>query len=104
MPEFLVPTNASLHAARSFIAANDFFARADDAVLQFHPKWAHVEPLALTMIAAWGAWCRREGYDLKVENLGKHAAYAARMKLFQQLGINFDPGGRSTRKRVDSSP
>lgn len=91
MPSFIVPTNASLHAARSFIAKNHFFEGGGDAVLRFHPKWAHVEPLALTMIAAWGAWCRGKGYPLRAENLGKHAAYAARMKLFQQLGIDFDP-------------
>jgi anti-sigma regulatory factor (Ser/Thr protein kinase) len=92
MPSFIVPTNANLHAARSFISANHFFDDRGDAVLRFHPKWAHVEPLALTMIAAWGAWCRREGYPLRVENLGKHAGYAARMKLFHQLGVPFDPG------------
>jgi len=44
------------------------------------------------MMAAWGAWCRREGYTLRGENLGKHTAYAARMRLFQLLGIEFDPG------------
>lgn len=92
MPEFIVPTNANMHAARSFIAGNNFFADGTAGVLRFHPKWAHVEPLALTMIAAWGAWCRRQGYPLQVENLGKHAAYAARMKVFEHLGIDFDPG------------
>lgn len=93
MPEFLVPTNASIHAARALFGRSEFFSRErDEAVLRFHPKWSHVEPLALAMIAAWGAWCRSEGYPLRVENLGKHAAYAARMKLFQHLQIDFDPG------------
>jgi len=92
MPEFIVPTNANIHAARSFFESNHYFENGDEAVLRFHPKWAHVEPLALAMIAAWGAWCRRANYPLRVENLGKHAAYAARMKLFQHLGIDFDPG------------
>lgn len=92
MPDFIVPTNASLHAASAFFAANDFF-RDDgrEAVLRFHPKWSHVEPLALAMAAAWGTWCRREGLALRAENLGKNTACAARMKLFQHLGIEFDP-------------
>lgn len=43
------------------------------------------------MIAAWGAWCQREGMPIDVENLGRQAAYAARMSLFQHLGVDFDP-------------
>ena len=92
MPQFIVPTNANIHAAHSLFESNRFFEDGDEAVLRFHPKWAHVEPLALSMIAAWGTWCRRQGLPLRVENLGKHAAYAARMKLFQHLGVDFDPG------------
>lgn len=92
MPEFIVPTNASIHAAHSFISKNHFFDDGGEAVLRFHEKWAHVEPVALTMIAAWGASCIRNGYTLRAENLGKHVAYAARMRLFQHLGIDFDPG------------
>jgi hypothetical protein len=93
MPRFIVPTNANIHAARSLFATNQPFANdSEEAVLELHPKWVHVEPVALSMIAAWGAWCRREGYPIRVENLGKHAAYAARMRLFQHLGIEFDAG------------
>lgn len=93
MPRFIVPTNANIHAARSLFATNrPFDDEGDEAVLELHPKWVHVEPLALSMIAAWGAWCRRRGYPIRVENLGKHAAYAARMRLFQHLEIEFDPG------------
>lgn len=43
------------------------------------------------MIASWGAWCRRRGYSIKVKNLGKHADYAARMRLFHHLGIDYRP-------------
>lgn len=93
MPSFIVPTNASIHAARALFGRNNFFSRdAGEAILHFHPNWYHVEPMALAMIAAWGAWCRAEGYPLRVENLGKQGAYAARMKLFHYLGIDFDPG------------
>jgi anti-sigma regulatory factor (Ser/Thr protein kinase) len=96
MPRFVVPTNASLHAAKSLIASaqHAFDDESEDAVLLFHPGWVHVEPIALSMMAAWGTWCRRRGYSLRAENLGKHTAYAARMRLFQQLGIDFDPGVR----------
>lgn len=93
MPRFIVPTNANIHAAHSLLATNHpFDQRDDEAVLSLHPKWVHVEPLALSMIAAWGAWCRRQGYTVRVENLGKNAAYAARMRLFQHLKVEFDPG------------
>ncbi|HEX7137934.1 MAG TPA: hypothetical protein VF219_08820, partial [Vicinamibacterales bacterium] len=92
MPCFTVPTNASIHAARALFQSNNFFSRdSNEAVLRLHPKWSHVEPIALVMIASWGAWCRAKGYALRVENLGKPAAYAARMKLFQLLGVDFDP-------------
>ncbi|HEX9458087.1 MAG TPA: ATP-binding protein [Thermoanaerobaculia bacterium] len=94
MPEFVVPTNATLHAARSLIASAQyaFDDGSDEAVLLFHPGWVHAEPIALAMMAAWGMWCKRQGYSLRAENLGKHTAYAARMRLFQQLDIDFDPG------------
>lgn len=93
MPTFVVPAFANIHAARFLFNGNQPFDSTDDeAVLQLHPKWVHVEPLALSMIAAWGAWCRRQGYRIRAENLGKNAAYAARMRLFQHLGIDFDPG------------
>jgi len=95
MPRFHVPNSASLHTARSFLAGCDPFADADEAaVLEFHPRWAHVEPYALAMIAAWGGWCRRNGLPVEVENMGNHVNYAARMHLFEHLGIGYDPGIR----------
>lgn len=42
------------------------------------------------MIASWGAWCRRKGLHIRGHNLGKHARYAARMKLFEHLGIEYE--------------
>lgn len=93
MPRFIVPTNANIHAARSLFEGHEPFEDdSEEAVLQLHPKWVHFEPMALSMIAAWGAWCRHNGYPIRVENSGKHAAYAARMRLFQHLGIDYDPG------------
>jgi hypothetical protein len=93
MPRFVIPNSASLHTARSFISRNSPFRRTgSEAVLELHPKWIHVEPVALTMVAAWGAWCRREGYSVRVENLGAQAAYLARMKLLDHLGVTYDPG------------
>lgn len=44
------------------------------------------------MAAAWGAWSRRQGWEIRAENLGRQAAYAARMKLFQCLGIEYGAG------------
>lgn len=73
MPRFVVPANANLHCAKSFIQAERraFEDRSKTAVLEFHPRWVHVEPIALSMIAAWGAWCRRNGYAIQAKNLGK---------------------------------
>ena len=46
----------------------------------------------MAMVAAWGRWCRDRGQTIHVKNLGPHARYAARMRLFQLLDIDFDPG------------
>ncbi|HXH38993.1 MAG TPA: ATP-binding protein [Thermoanaerobaculia bacterium] len=92
MPRFVVPNSATLHNAKAFIERNrPFFGSSRNAILEFHPRWAHLDPMALSMIASWGAWCRREGLHVRVGNLGRHAHYAARMKLFQHLGVEFDP-------------
>jgi len=51
-----------------------------------------MEPFALTMAAAWGAWCRRNGYSLRAENLGHRSSlYAYRMKLFEHIDVEFSP-------------
>jgi len=92
VPRFSVPTNASIHAAHNFIASNRFFTDGGDAVLEFNPQWVHVEPVALAMAAAWGGWCRRRGIPIRVENLGRTADYAARMRLFEHLDVPYDPG------------
>lgn len=46
----------------------------------------------MVMAAAWGAKCRREGMTVQVEHLGQKARYLARMRLFEHLGVVFDPG------------
>lgn len=51
-----------------------------------------MEPIALCMAAAWGAWCRRQGKRVVAENLQQQAVYAARMRLFDHLGIAYTPG------------
>lgn len=87
-----MPNSATIHTARAFLEGSRAFSdgRARRAVLELHPRWLHVDPMALVMLAAWGAWCRRNGYGIKVENQGPHAAYLARMRLFEHLGIEFD--------------
>lgn len=95
MPRFIVPNSASIHNARNFLSNLTAFEEdGETGVLEFHPRWAYVEPIALAMAAAWGAWCRRSGKTVVVENLARHADYAARMRLFQHLGIDYDPGMR----------
>jgi hypothetical protein len=63
VPEFIVPTNATLHAAKSLLASaqHAFDDSSKEAVLLFHPGWVHTEPIALAMMAAWGTWAKREG-------------------------------------------
>lgn len=93
MPRFELPNNSSIHTARHFLEINDPFKEdTEDAVLVFRHRWAHVEPMALSMVAAWGAWCRRNGKSVSVENLDRRAAYSARMRLFQHLGVDYNPG------------
>ena len=93
MPQFNFPNSASVHTARSFFDSNFFFSRrGKSAKLRFHPQWSHMEPLALSMAAARGAWCGRNGYKVLVEGLGGRASrYAYRMRLFDHLGVDFSP-------------
>jgi hypothetical protein len=89
MPRFVIPNSAGLHTARSFFEMNEPFSNGSaTAELEFHPKWAHLDPMALAMVAAWGAWCRREGKEMHI-SLGRHSHYAARMKLFEHLGVPY---------------
>ncbi|MPM14233.1 hypothetical protein SDC9_60594 [bioreactor metagenome] len=90
MAKFIVPTEASIHTSFSFLEKNSFFDNANDnAILEFNPFYMHLEPIGLAMISAWGAWCRRHGKQITANNLSKRTDYAARMKLFQQLGIDY---------------
>lgn len=93
MPRFRVSNAATIHTARSFLEAEcPFDDDGGDAVLELHPEWAYLEPVALAMVAAWGAHWRRAGRSLRVENLGVHAADAAAMGLFHQLGVDLGTG------------
>lgn len=91
MPKFVVPTEATIHASRHFLFENNFFGDpAGEAVLEFHPKYMHIEPLGLAMIAAWGAWCQRQEKQVKAVNISRRTDYAARMGLFEQLRIPYE--------------
>src|SRR5215210_5100996 len=90
-----IPAFVTLQNASWFLRTNSFFdVRDNTAVLRFHPRWAHLEPFGLVMLAAWGRWCQREGVELRVENLGRTADYAWRMHLFDHLGIDYAPDRR----------
>jgi anti-sigma regulatory factor (Ser/Thr protein kinase) len=103
MPRFIIPNSATIHHIRSFLEKSSPFEDdgTGEAVLELHPKWVHMEPVALAMAAAWGQWAQRKGYELRVENLGPHARYVKRMGLFDLLGVDFsseqtehEPSGR----------
>lgn len=93
MPRLVIPNSVALQNIRAFVDSNrPFEDDSDEALLQFHPQWVHVEPVALAMAAAWGRWAIRQGYRLRADNLGRKTTYAGRMKLFEHLGVDFDPG------------
>jgi anti-sigma regulatory factor (Ser/Thr protein kinase) len=92
MPRLKLPNSVSLQNVGWFLKNNRPFEddEWDTAVLEFHSKWVHLEPIALAATAAWGAWCHRRGKRIFVENLSRRADYAARMKLFQHLGLTYE--------------
>jgi hypothetical protein len=92
MAKFTIPTDISLHTAHNFFETNKslFDLNGGKAILEFNSGWMHLEPMALSMIAAWGAWCKQNGLAITLENLGKRADYAARMKLFEMLQIPYE--------------
>jgi|SRR6266498_3802771 len=96
MAKFIIPNDISIHTARAFFSGNRQLFDLDEpeAVLKLDPNWMHLEPMALTMIAAWGYWCKRNNLPLILENPGKRAGYAARMKLFEILDLPYE--GRVT--------
>jgi len=92
MLELTVPNSVSFHTANAFFSQNPFFEEAGGlARVTLHPRWMHIEPFGMAMLAAWGAWCRRHGVRVEVENLGPKADYAWRMHLFQFLGVEYQP-------------
>jgi len=92
MPTLQIPNDASIHTLRNFLSKNDPFSDSlNPATLRLNKNWAYMDPMALSMTAAWGGWCRRKGLEINVENMdGRHVNYAARMKLFQHLQVPCD--------------
>lgn len=92
MAEFIVPTNATLHSARSFLSISKYFNLSETrATLTLHPKWMYIEPFALSMIAAWAGWCQAHSLDVDVPSITRTADYAWRMNLFQYLPVDYHP-------------
>jgi anti-sigma regulatory factor (Ser/Thr protein kinase) len=92
MPTLRIPNDASIHTLKNFLANNDpFSSESLPAVLQLHPNWAYMDPMALAMAAAWGGWCKSKGKQVQVEGTaGPHTNYAARMRLFQHLRVSYN--------------
>ena len=92
MAEFIVPTNATVNAARSFLSGSSYFdLDSQEANLIFHPKWMHMEPFALSMIAAWAGWCIENSLRINIHNLTQKVDYAWRMSLFENLPVEYHP-------------
>lgn len=87
-----LPTNCTLHASQSFLQGIDYFGADDTAAeLVFHPRWMHLEPYALAMLAAWGEWCNEKNLPITARNLGASADFAWRMRLFDHVKIPYSP-------------
>lgn len=100
MPRFNFSNSSSLHGLAAFLNASDYFGRAEEApILRFYPGWTFAEPVALVAAAAWGAWCRRKpGAQIQIENRFRPSGiesaasnFAARMKLYDSIGLNDPP-------------
>ncbi len=92
MAKFIIPTNASIHAAKSFISKSHFFEYPPkSASLEFDPRWMYTEPFAVSMLAAWAAWYKAESVEIKIENLSAKADYLWRMGVFDYLPIEYRP-------------
>ncbi len=91
MPTLNIPNNASIHTLKHFLThSSPFCDSSAPATLNLHPSWAHMDPMALAMCAAWGGWCQRNGLTVEVQNMtGSHANYFARMKLFKHLNVSY---------------
>lgn len=92
MPTFKIPNSACIHTFKHFMSMNAPFDNHDSsAILDLDPRFAHLDPMALSMVASWGGWCKRNGLTIKVQNAhGNHANYLARMKLFDHLGVPYE--------------
>lgn len=92
MPKLVLFNPANIKSAKSFLTRSQpFVGDGQEAELELDPKWIQVDPFSLSMVASWGAWCRRLSKRVRVKNIGKHANYLARMKLFQQLDNDYNP-------------
>jgi len=90
MPTLKVPNSACIHTFKYFLSMNASFDQDSPAILDLDPRFAHLDPMALSMVAAWGGWCKRHGLTIQVQNAhGNHANYLARMKLFEHLGVAY---------------
>ena len=91
MPELRIPNDATIRTLRNFLSVNTPFLNPDQsAILRLHKNWAYMDPMALAVTAAWGGWCLRNGRRVEVVGEpGPYTNYAARMRLFQHLDIEY---------------
>ena len=88
MSEVDLATDTSIHTLKHLLDTNNFFdQRGKTAKLVFPERWLHIDPMGLSMIAAWGAWCLRNGKKVEIPKITKVSNYAARMKIFDHLKI-----------------
>lgn len=86
-----LPSAVAMHQIRSVLSRSAFFPDTPDGfVLRFHPKKTYLDPLGVSLLAAWASYWTNRGVPLRCENLTSPGLiYAERMGLFEHLQIAF---------------
>jgi anti-sigma regulatory factor (Ser/Thr protein kinase) len=85
-----LPSSFALKQVRSVLSRVSFFPGTleGDLSLSFHPKWQHLEPIGVAMLAAWHAYWKGQGANFHIRNAHtKSTAYAGRVGLLRHLGV-----------------
>jgi hypothetical protein len=82
-----LPHSAALQNIRTLIQSNAFFASSADGFrLVFPTSGLHLQPPAIAMLGAWGAWCAATGRPVACVNANMtRLRYLVRMRLFDHL-------------------
>ncbi len=84
--EIFIPNSASIRNAGHVLRGVDWTQDKDEVTIRFHPRYCHLQPWVMSMLAAWALRHRAAGGTIKVENEHR-AQYAWRFNLQDYLGV-----------------